>query len=51
MRLSCSPFGLCVCINILRLVSVFTVFLYCALSFSRLVILYPWEMNDETPGE
>ena len=51
MRLSFSSFGLCVCTNIKSAKCVQYVLLYCALSFRRLVILYPWEMNDETPVE
>ena len=50
MRLSCSPFGLCVCTKILSLVSVFSM-QFCNVLYPSavLVIPYPWEMHDETP--
>ena len=50
MRLSISPFGLFVCINILSLESVFSVYCCTVLCPSAvLVIPYPWEMHDDTP--
>jgi hypothetical protein len=52
MRLSSSPFGLCVCTSIITLVSVFSMYFCTVLCPSVvLAIPYPWEMNDETPVE